>query len=268
MALSSRLMRIRHFAVLASAALIPLASAGAAAAQTAYPVKDATLTKNALYEAGALPATTCAEKKIKANDRASARAYLDGIVECLDNTWEQHLTGAGLPFKKIRVKHVAKTPKKWCGFTTGDYNSQAYYCAGNNTLMIQLGRSWLSDADSLWLAYVGSSMYGLHVQNLVGINTAFENMSYRGKSEDMEQARRRNLQTDCLGGAFLKSVWPLDGRHSRDWRRLVGFMQGDSKGEGRWYGKTSSIKAWLRAGYATGDPGSCNTWAAPSAKVA
>ncbi|MBB6349677.1 neutral zinc metallopeptidase [Nonomuraea muscovyensis] len=261
-------MRIRYFAVPACAALIPLASAGAAAAQTAYPVKNATLTKNALYETGALPATTCAEKKVRVNDRALAKAYLDGIVECLDTTWEQHLTGAGLPFKKIRVKHVAKAPKKWCGFTTGKDDSQAYYCAGNNTLMIQLGRSWLGQPHDLWLAYVASSLYGLHVQNLVGVDAAYEKLPYRTTSEDMEQTRRRNLQTECLSGAFLKSVWPLDGRHSRDWQQLLGLMEGDRSGEGRWYGRTSSIKAWLKAGYATGDVGSCNTWAASSKKVA
>ncbi|MFG3440900.1 neutral zinc metallopeptidase [Nonomuraea sp. NPDC047897] len=256
-------MRIRPLSVLACAALIPLASPGAAAAQTAYPVKNATLTKNALYGAGALPTTTCAEKKVRANDRVSAKAYLDGIVECLDATWQQHLTGAGLPFKKIRVKHVTKTPKKWCGFITGKSNSQAYYCGNNNTLMIQLGRSWLSEPHDLWLAYVASSMYGMHVQNQSGISAAYDKLSYRSTAEDMEQTRRLNLQAECLGGAFLKSVWPLDGRHSRDWQQLLGLMDGDG-----WSGKTSSIKAWLRAGYATGDPGSCNTWVASSTKVA
>lgn len=204
---------------------------------------------------------------MKANDRASVKAYLGGIVECLDATWEQHLTGAGLPFKKIQVKHVTKAPKKWCGFSTGKNDSQAYYCAANNTLMIQLGRSWLRDPHDLWLAYLASSMYGLHVQELVGVHAAYRKLSYRNTSEDMEQTRRLSLQAECLGGAFLKSVWPLDERNSRDWQQLVGYMEGDS-GKERWYGKTSSIKAWLRAGYATGDPGSCNTWTASSTKVA
>lgn len=249
------------------AALVPLTGT-AAATTTAYPIKGAELTANALYDAGALPTSTCEEKKVRRNDRASARAYINGIIACLDSTWEQHLTGAGLTFKKVKVKHVTKVPKRWCGIRTGTENSQVYYCASTGTLMFQLGKSWLDEPKDLWLAHVAAGMYGYHVQNLAGIEKALDGLKYRNRSEYLEQSRRANLQTDCLSAAFLKSVWPLSGRDSGDWKTLVDIVRGDGRGEERWNGKTSSIKAWMRAGFASGDPGSCNTWSAPSSKVA
>ncbi|MFG2076541.1 hypothetical protein [Nonomuraea maritima] len=33
------------------------------------------------------------------------------------------------------------------------------------------------------------------------------------------------------------------------------------------YGKGATVRYWLKRGFAAGDPGSCDTWSASSAKV-
>ncbi|WP_188192703.1 neutral zinc metallopeptidase [Nonomuraea sp. SYSU D8015] len=234
----------------------------------AYPVKDPKLTENPLYDAGPLPTTTCEERPVKRNDRKLARAYIDAVIACLETTWEQHLTKAGLSYEKVKVRHMDRIPKKYCGLDIGKGDSQAWWCARNDTLVFQLGKDWLDDPSDLWLFETAAGMYGYHVMKLVGIFDSYKSMNYRNKSEYAEQERRKHLQNDCLGAAFMKSVWPMGNRTTKDWNYLLTLVRGDGRGEPRWYGKTGTIKAWMRAGFATGDPGSCNTWAAPSSKVA
>ncbi|MGW3344913.1 hypothetical protein ACWDA3_16500 [Nonomuraea rubra] len=115
---------------------------------------------------------------MKNGDAEQARAYFDAVVTCLETTWEKHLSTAGLDHEPVKVKHVAKFPKKWCDMETYKSDSQVWYCEKTRTVGVQIG------------------------------------------------------------------------------------------GYGRWYGKTSTQRSWLKKGFSTGDPGSCNTWTASSSKVA
>ncbi|MFI7152494.1 neutral zinc metallopeptidase [Nonomuraea sp. NPDC050022] len=261
---------MRKFPIMALtvASMLSLTGTATAATTAADPVKHPKLIANPLYEAGALPVTTCDEPSVKRNNRKLARAYIDAIVACLDTTWEQHLTAAGLPFSKPKVRHVDKFPKTYCGMKTRKDDSQVYYCDRTNTLTFQVGKSWLEDPSDMWLLNTVSYVYGWHVKKLVGIADAYDVLSVHSKAEDRELSRRSSLQNECFSGAFIKSVWPLKGRTTKDWTYLQSMQNGDSAGEARWYGKTATIVAWSKRGFATGDPGSCNTWAAPSSKVA
>ncbi|MEV4220630.1 neutral zinc metallopeptidase [Nonomuraea sp. NPDC049725] len=260
-------MKIRVIAALSAAALLPLTGT-AAAASGQDPVEGAGLVANALYEAGQLPRSTCAEKPVKRNHKPMARAYINAVVACLDRTWGKHLTAAGLEFQKPRVKYLAKVPKGYCDLEIDNYNAQAYYCEKNRTLIFQLGKDWLDDPHDLWLFSITSRMYGIHVQELVGIGAALDEESYDDDAEERELVRRYSLQSDCFAGAFMKSVWPLKGRSGKDWKTSLNLLLGDEPGDDRVYGKTANIRAWTKRGFATGDPGSCNTWTASASKVA
>ncbi|SDJ50823.1 hypothetical protein SAMN05421874_10236 [Nonomuraea maritima] len=247
--------------------MLVVSLSGVAAAEiTTYPVKDPKLTENTLYATGSLKSTKCTEKSVKRNDRKSARAYFDGVVACLNTTWRRHLTAAGLPFKQVKVRHMNRIPKKYCDFDVTREDSQAWYCADNGSIVLQLGRTWLKDADDLWLFDTAASMYAYHVQNLVGIEDAYQELPYGRKAELNEQIRRRSLQSECLGAAFVRSVWPLKGRTMKDWDRVVGMLADNE--DATTYGKGATVRYWLKRGFAAGDPGSCDTWSASSAKVA
>ncbi|GAA3258090.1 neutral zinc metallopeptidase [Nonomuraea helvata] len=253
-------------AVLTAALMVPLAGTATAEA-AAYPVKHPKLIANPLYDAGPLPTTTCTEPKVKPGDRKLARAYVDAVVACMETTWEQHLTGAGLAYSKIKLRHVAKMPKT-CGIKPTKDDSQAWYCVKTRTLFFQIGKNWVADPEDLWLFETVAYMYGYHVQNVTGIRVAYDAVRYRNKAEYFEQDRRYRLQKDCLAGAFLKSVWPMEGRTTKDWNYYLSLLSGDARGEDRDEGKAATRRAWSKRGFATGDPGSCNTWTAPSSKVA
>ncbi|MEV1171485.1 neutral zinc metallopeptidase [Nonomuraea sp. NPDC049784] len=253
-------------AALAAALMAPLAGTATAEA-AAYPVKHPKLIANPLYDAGPLPTTTCTEPEVKKGDRKLVRAYVDAVIACLETAWEQHLTGANLTYSKIKVRHVAKIPKT-CGFKPMKDDSQMWYCEKNSTLFVQIGKAWLTDPGDLWLFETTAYMYGYHVQNLTGIQVGYDAVRYRNNAEYFEQERRYRLQKDCLAGAFLKSVWPMEGRTTKDWDYYLSMIVGDARGEDRDEGKVATRRAWSKRGFATGDPGSCNTWTAASSKVA
>ncbi|MFG1945261.1 neutral zinc metallopeptidase [Nonomuraea sp. NPDC048826] len=258
-------MKIHMIAALAAVTL-PLS--GTAANAAVDPIDSPELTKNELYAAGPLPRTKCAEKRLRPGDKKQARAYVSAVVACLDKTWGRHLAKAGVDFAKLRVKHYSRIPKKYCGMDVGKEDAQIWYCDRTKTLAVQVGKSWLEETDDLWLFQLTSAMYGMHVQQLTGITDAHNDEPYDGEAELREQSRRANLQTECLAGAFLKSVWPLKGRNSRDFRELLSLMRGDGRKDERWLGKTANVRAWIKRGFATGDPKSCNTWSASSSRVA
>ncbi|GAA4925045.1 hypothetical protein GCM10023334_030210 [Nonomuraea thailandensis] len=231
-------------------------------------MKHPKLIDNPLYTAGSLPTTTCAETEVKNGSTEQARAYFDAVITCLETTWEQHLAAAGLDYEPVKVKHVAKVPKNWCDFGTSKNDSRVLYCEQTRTMAVQIGKSWTKDLSDLWLLHIASAVYAYHVQGLVGIGAAYDAAPYGKRAELHEQSRRYELQATCLSGAFIKSVWPMEGRTSKDWNYLVSLIQGDAPGDERWDGKTSTQRFWLKRGFATADPRSCNTWTAASSKVA
>ncbi|GAA4091604.1 neutral zinc metallopeptidase [Nonomuraea soli] len=251
-------MRLPAIAALSCVFVLAFTSPAAA-----YPINEPELTGNALYSYGPLPESDCAEKPVDPNNVSAAKNYLRGLFSCLDSTWGQYLAANGAESDPIKVVFVKKMPRKWCGSATGSANSSYRYCDETKTVMFKLGSSWLDYPEDLWLFHMAATAYGFHVQNLVGITHAYDRAPYKGKAELNEQIRRHSLQSDCLSGAFLKSIWPLKGRDSGDLAELYDLFESDPE-----YGKARSQRYWVREGFANADPGDCNTWSASSTKVA
>ncbi|WP_161627869.1 neutral zinc metallopeptidase [Microbispora catharanthi] len=245
---------------LAAATAVAVVPAGSAAAR---PVKDKTLTENALYKAGALPTTACREKPIKKLDPKSARSYLNGVLACLNRTWAGELKAAGLKWSTPKVVYATKAPARFCGAKWKDWGS--YYCKASRTIEIVLAKDLLEETDDLFLFFLMASLHGEHVQNLGGIARAVNKLPYGSKAEFDEQNRRYYLQNICLASAFVASVWKSLHRGREDWDDLLFYMRDWA---GKSTGSRKSVTYWAGQGFATGDPAACNTWTAPSAKVA
>ncbi|MEU6408836.1 neutral zinc metallopeptidase [Microbispora sp. NPDC046933] len=246
--------------VLAAATAVALVPATSAAAR---PVKDKTLTENALYEAGALPTSACPEKPIKKLDPKSARSYLNGVLTCLNRTWAGEFKAAGLKWSTPRVVYATKAPARFCGAKWKDWGT--YYCEATRTMEIVLNKDFLEDPDDLFLFFLMASLYGEHVQNLTGMHRAVNKLPYGSKAEYAEQNRRYYLQNICLASTFVASVWKSLRRGREDWDDMLFYMR-DWAGKNT--GSRKSLTYWAGQGFATGDPASCNTWTVPSAKVA
>ncbi|WP_214415343.1 hypothetical protein [Sphaerisporangium fuscum] len=245
--------------------ILPAVPASAAATSAAaYPVKSAALTDNPLYSAGPLPVGKCPEKPVKKLNAGSAKSYLNSVLTCLDDTWSAHLEKAGVKWSKPRVTYVTKAPAKFCQ-VKWDKDWDAYYCDASRTIQILLSKRLLEEPEDLFLFNLLATYYGEHVQNMAGVFSAWQDMTYRNKSELAEQDRRYSLQNVCFSGAFIGSVWKSLHRSKDEWDDLLYFVRGwESKHDGT----RKSLTYWINQGFKSADPGSCNTWSAPSSKVA
>ncbi|MDF2708109.1 MAG: hypothetical protein K0R62_3761 [Nonomuraea muscovyensis] len=261
------MLRVMRFTpLLAASALFFLLLSGTAHA-TAYPIKDPVLTKNKLYRTGELRPSDCRERDIEPDDVPAAKRYLTSVFNCLNAAWGAHFKRAGLPFAKARIGFITK-PRRYCGDSWGKYTA-GVYCPAERRFLIILDDDTLDDPSDLFLFQLAAHEYGHHVQNITGLDRAFDRYPYRGKSELNEQYRRNELQAECLAGVFIGSVWDSLDRTRDDWEQLLDISRrsGDEWTKARDHGKGRNIAAWLDKGFRTRTPGSCNTWTVPSSRV-
>lgn len=232
-----------------------------------YPIRDPDLTKNKLYATGDLEPSRCRERDVKRNDVPSAKRYLTTVLNCLNASWEAHFERAGLPFRKARIGFITK-PRRYCGHAWGKYTA-ATYCGAERRFVVLLDDDTLDDPWDLFLFQVAAHEYGHHIQNITGMDAAFDRYPYKGKKELNEQIRRYELQAECLGGAFVGSVWASLDRTEDDWKDLlyVTRQSGDEWTKAADHGKGRNMAAWLDKGFRAASPQACNTWTAPSSKV-
>ncbi|MFG1619830.1 neutral zinc metallopeptidase [Nonomuraea wenchangensis] len=231
----------------------------------AYPIKNNTLTVNAIYSSGALNTTECPEKPIKRRNVKLAEAYVKVVVGCLNTTWAAQFEKSGQAFRRPKLKLVTKPPAKFCALKWDQSEQDAYYCDQTETIFIVLGNDLLDDPSDLYLFNLVSMEYGQHVQTLTDIYSEYEEIDFRNKKELQEQGRRYQLQNNCFGAAFLASVWNSLDRSSADWKLLLSQVKD-------WTDKDNATRTniayWMNQGFSTGDPGACNTWAASVKRVA
>lgn len=248
----------------------PAAAAGtsSAASDTAsYPIKSRVLTHHKLYKSGPLESLDCPERPIEANDVTSAKNYLRGIFNCLGVAWGGHFKAAGLKFSKPGLSFITK-PKRFCGDSWGE--AAGIYCNKTKKFVILLDKETLKIVDDLFLMDVVAHEYGHHLQNISGIARAFDYEPYRNKKELAEQNRRYELQAECFAGVFMGTIWDSLDRTSEDWEWLLEIVSksGDEHSKIKDHGKGRIQKYWLNKGFEAAAPGACNTFSAPSSKVA
>ncbi|TCO43992.1 putative neutral zinc metallopeptidase [Kribbella antiqua] len=116
-------------------------------------------------------------------------------------------------------------------------------------------------------------VYGAHLQNLTGILDASGNLrdTAATPAAELEQDRREALQANCLSAVFFgaaRASFPLRGELLKQWNWLIRHSGDEhSKDKTRDHGSARSLALWMNQGFASTDPGACNTFVAASAKV-
>ncbi|MEU9835923.1 neutral zinc metallopeptidase [Streptosporangium sp. NPDC048047] len=260
-------MKIR--AIMVAAGAFALLSSGMTSAY-AYPVSDAPdLTNNSLYTAGKLPEAACAKKPAKGKTMASVTKHVNAVISCLNDTWGSYLKEANLQFVPTLVEMTGKYTSDCRGRTLNPKKSAVFYCGGHANFIVQIRSDWLKASDDVQIFAQLSSAYGEHVLNMVDIAEAYNALHADDGTEMSEQLRRYNLQAQCISGVTAKSLWPALGYPAKDAKRLAELAKaGAGKSKIDIFGKGVNLAYWFNRGYSTGDPKSCNTWTAPSGKVA
>ncbi|MEV0803432.1 neutral zinc metallopeptidase [Kribbella sp. NPDC050281] len=248
-----------------------------AAVPAGKPKPDAEVVRqNPFYTAGKLPAVKCQEPAYRPTSKENVYSYYQALIACMDKAWKPIVTKAGFEFRSPRLIVFDEGDETACGFQK-DVSS---YCQDDQGGSVTMPWQDLMDEypknKALARVQIAESMgfvYGAHVQNLVGIFEASGNLrdTAANKAGQLEQDRRAALQASCFSAVFFgaaKASFPLRGELLRQWTLLIQHG-GDEHAEDkvRNHGSGKSLALWMNQGFATTNPGTCNTFVASSAKV-
>lgn len=254
---------------LAACALVPLLGAPAGAATAApVPTGPAALTKNPIYRTGALPAQACKEPLF--SDTAGFRRYVRAMAPCFDRMWQAQLRKAGLPYTRARI--VIKTGSQVstpCG-RIAPIDTLSLYCVTDHKIYLLASQRGLRGERDTPRALESLAVgYAHHVQHLTGILAEAQRVG-----KPLPAARRNallskfSLQSQCLGGAALAGVWNSLGHTRRQGAdSVLDRSRTDNRVEAG-AGSPANRSFWMRRGFESRSPGSCNTFTAPAARVA
>lgn len=123
---------------------------------------------------------------------ALAQSAVDGIAADIDAYWAGQFAAAGVPYASPAVADVDGPTNTPCGTITPAVGPGAF-CAGNDTIYLVPGYFDPSDPQGNFALYtVLAHEWGHHIQLELGIESG--------------ASKWRELQADCLAGAYLHSA--------------------------------------------------------------
>ena len=206
----------------------------------------------------------------------NVRSYYQALTACLDKAWQPVIAKAGFEFRSPNLIVFDDGDETACGVQ----HDLALYCQDEHGGSVTMPWQNIVEDYPKNKAEVRAEMaqsfgfvYGVHVQSLTGMADAADNLAdtAANKNAQLEVQRRSALQAYCFGAVFFgaaKASFPLRGELLRQWTGLIQ-RRGDehTKDKVRDHGSAQSLARWMNQGFASTDPGTCNTFVASSAKV-
>lgn len=241
----------------------------AATGRQALPQDRAAATSSPLYRTGTLPTMNCQAGQIRAGSAASYRIFVQRIVNCLNRAWKTQFRKTKLAFSHPKLRFSTTKVNTPCGRWPS--SAGGLYCSSNRTIYIGVTREVLKNPYPANHAQFIAHEYGHHVQQLAGIMDYYATSVWRAKSATkLAFSRRLELQADCLGSAFLRQIAGDLPVEQAQWEAMVSWV--NSNGHKNWpkndHGKGRSQAYWMERGFNSGSPSGCNTWTAPTGRVA
>lgn len=207
-----------------------------------------------------------------------AGLFVDVIGANIDDVWTTKLDGYKPPTTVI----YAQGTNTGCGF--GQSAMGPFYCPIDSTVYLDLGfwqdmeaKLGASSADFA-KAYVIAHEYGHHVQTLTGASQKVQQAQQRADSqaEANTYSVALELQADCYAGVWAANAAAAsDGQVALESGDLEeGLKTANAIGddmiqkrqtgrvnpEGFTHGTAAQRMEWLRRGYSSGDPATCDTF--------
>lgn len=205
--------------------------------------------------------------------------FVSFVLDDVQDTWRGILPrAAGRPYEDARLVLFTDAVQSGCGGAQAAMGP--FYCPADTRAYIDLGfyhdlRQRFGAPGDFAQAYVLAHEIGHHVQNQMGTMREFEQAASR-----MDERRRNaltvrlELQADCYAGVWgfyaakRNLLEPGDLEEGLRAASAVGDdtiqkrTQGYTVPDAFTHGRSEQRMRWFRAGFQSGDPRSCNTFAA------
>jgi uncharacterized protein len=200
--------------------------------------------------------------------------YLLSIADDLQHVWRREFRASHLTYHPARVVVFSRKVKSGCGEAE---DSGPFYCPADLTVYLDeqffldlLHGAGVANAAQ---AYIVGHEFGHHVQQLVGIAHSVAQANEANPAGKNALSVKVELQADCLSGVWGRSAFPRteltvsDLYQALKAAEVIGddYLQhaaGDVVDSAQWtHGSSAQRKYWVRRGYETGQPESCDTFA-------
>jgi predicted metalloprotease len=224
-----------------------------------------------LYKTGAMRTVNCKQAKTGPGNGAQALAYAKSIKACLDRAWPRQVAAAGSRFRSPGLVVWGGTVNTPCGSGPG----RSFYCPTTHTVYLETPSliAFYKQNPTFGRMITSFTMaheYAHGVQWMTGLGQAYTELRYDADAAgQLQLSRRLELQASCLGNVFLganRGSYGINGYAYQMWLYDVN-NSGDRPPYPRDHGSTTNHGAWSRAGFASRNPASCNTWAVSPARV-
>ena len=203
--------------------------------------------------------------------------FADVIHTSADDTWTAIFKSQGETYRPSHIVLYSGGTGTACG--TGQSAMGPFYCPEDETVYLDLDffntmDQQLGAKGDFARAYVIAHEVGHHVQKLLGTSDKVAAMEDRGGSHGANSASvRLELQADCYAGVWAKqSNTKMNWLESGDLEEAINAassvgddtLQKETHGtvvpDSFTHGTSAQRMKWFRAGYGSGDPGSCDTF--------
>lgn len=235
---------------------------------------------NDLYRTGRMASVRC-DAVVTSSQPDAYERFVRRTTRCLERAWREQFAEQGIDFAAPGlVVSRSERPTSPCRSGMSGYLPIAFYCPANQTVYYSLrSAAEVSVARNReHLVASPAHEYGHHIQQLVGINAAYDARRMESYPDQVTAyarlTRRLELQAQCFAGVFVGSnARSMDVTRAR--MAAVAARTGDDAVHGadddpalRTHGSFANNRRWLvRHGWDTRDPGRCNTWAAQKPAV-
>jgi predicted metalloprotease len=199
--------------------------------------------------------------------------FVSFVLDDAQSIWQRHVRGYP-PAKLVLFRDAVEST---CGFAQAAMGP--FYCPSDQKVYIDLGfyeelRQRFGAPGDFAQAYVLAHEIGHHVQKVTGIEEQVRRAQRSRPRDANALSVRMELQADCYAGVWAHSTARRDLLEAGDLEeglaaaaavgddRIQRMSTGRVAPENFTHGSSKQRMRWFQAGYESGDPDACDTFAA------
>ena len=203
------------------------------------------------------------------------RAYLVALFNDVQSVWRRDFIAARQRYKPARLVVFYGVTHSACG---KHEDSGPFYCPGDDTVYLDARFFGMLLRDkrvgTAAQAYIVGHELAHQVQRLAGVASHVDALNRKDPASENARTVKVELQADCLAGVWGSSAFPRSGLSTADLYDALAtaHVLGDDylqEAAGNivdttlfTHGSSEQRKSWLRTGYRSGSPSSCDTFLA------